>query len=51
MRFIVYLGYLSDFVCTRKRFTRPLLTNEYINAIFIDVALGMDSFELLLINL
>ena len=45
------LAYLSDFVCARKGLTRTLLPNEDINAILIAVALWMDSFELLFINL
>ena len=44
------LAYLGDFIGTRKGFTRTLLTDEDINAIFIDVALWMDSFELFLID-
>ena len=45
------LAYLSDFVCARKGLTRSLLTDQYINAILIAVALWVDSFELLFINL
>ena len=45
------LAYFGDLIGTRKCFPTPLLTDQYINAVPIDVALWMDTFELFLIDL